>query len=92
MDRTGISKPRVSAALFFAGLWLRVGVAAAFAGLAAPLLVVQGAMRPGDGLALLLLGAALAWLAWRRTRALLGDEPVEVASPSSLPRRRATAA
>ena len=92
MDRTGTSMPRVTAALFFAGLWLRVGVAAAFAALAAPLLVIQDAMRPGDGLALLLLGAALAWLAWRRTRALLGEETPVVASPAGSARRRAAAA
>ena len=92
MDRTGVSTQRVTAALFFAGLWLRVGFAAAFAALSAPLLVVQGAMRPGDGLALSLLGAAIAWLAWRRTRALLGDETPGAASPAVSARRRAAAA
>ena len=91
MERNEASTPRVTAALFFAGLWLRVGIAAAFAVLTAPLLVVDGALSPGDGVALLLLGVAIAWLAWRRTRALLGDDPPGVAPPSTLARRRAAA-
>lgn len=91
MDRNQAWTPRVTAKLVFAGLWLRASLAAAFAGLSAPLLVFHGELRAGDGVALLLLGAGFAWLAWRRTRALLGDETPVVASPSSAGRDAAAA-
>ena len=87
MDRTETTTPRVNAALIIAGLWIRLGIAAAFAALSAPMLVARDALRPGDGLALAALGAALAYLAWLRTRALLGDE-TETPAATPAPRRR----
>ena len=66
--------PRVTAALVIAGLWLRIGCAAGFAALSAPVLVVRDALPAGDGAALFVLAAAIAWLGWRRASALLGDE------------------
>ena len=73
--------PRVTAALIVAGLWLRIGFAAAFAALSSPLLVARDALRAGDGAALFVLAAAIAWVAWRRTRALLGDETPVASRP-----------
>ena len=75
MERIEASRPRITAALVYAGLWTRIGLAAALTVLAAPLLVVDGALAVGDGVALLLLGVAIAWLAWQRTRTLLDDTP-----------------
>ncbi|HEY8241915.1 MAG TPA: hypothetical protein VII68_00530 [Casimicrobiaceae bacterium] len=92
MDRNQAWTPRVTAALVFTGLWLRAGLVAAFSALSAPLLVFHGELRAGDGVALLLLGAGFAWLAWRRTRALLGDDTPEVASPLPSARNGAAAA
>lgn len=82
----------MTAPLVFAGLWLRAGLVAAFAALSAPLLVFHDALLAGDGVALLVLGAGFAWLAWRRTLALLGDETSEVASPATSARSGAAAA
>jgi len=92
MNRNEAWTPRVTTALVFAGLWMRAGIAAAFAALSAPALVLHDELRPGDGVVLFLLGAAFAWLAWRRTRTLLTEETPEVASLSTSVRRRPAAA
>jgi hypothetical protein len=71
---TSIEAPRVTAAMIVAGLWLRIMFGAAFTALAAPWLVARDALRAGDGLALFAIGAALAWIGWRRARVALGVE------------------
>jgi hypothetical protein len=94
MERHDGNAPPITAALVIAGLWMRVGFGAAFAALAAPLLVLRDGLAPGDGLALTLLAAGVAWLAWRRVHVLLDDAPVAPDAPA-VPRgatpRRATA-
>ena len=92
MDRNEASGPRVSAALVIAGLWLRVGFAGAFAALAAPMLVLRGALQAGDALALFAIAAGLAWLGWWRASALLDEAPREAAPRASSTRRRAATA
>jgi len=92
MNRNETWTPRVTTALVFAGLWMRAGIAAAFAALSAPALVFHDELPAGDGVVLFLLGAAFAWLAGRRTRALLTDEISEVAPLPTSARRRAAAA
>jgi hypothetical protein len=92
MNRNEAWTPRITTALVFAGLWMRAGIAAAFAALSAPALVLHDELPPGDGVVLFLLGAAFTWLAWRRTRALLADETPEVGLPATSARRGAAAA
>ena len=88
----GDAKP-VTAAMVGAGLWIRVGLAAAFAAMSAPLLVARDALQAGDGLALALVAVGLAWVAWRRARTLLVDDEPRATAPrtTSAPRRPATA-
>jgi len=92
MNRNEVWTPRVTTALVFAGLWMRAGIAAAFAALSAPALVFNDELPAGDGVVLFLLGSAFTWLAWRRTRALLTDETPEVAPVATSARRRPAAA
>jgi hypothetical protein len=69
-----IERVPVPMALVVAGLWLRVAFGAAFAALSAPLLVAGESLRAGDGVALFVLGGAIAWIAWQRVHATLGDD------------------
>jgi hypothetical protein len=77
-------RPATQRHLLLLGLWMRsvaVGAAFAIAGVAALIDPPQG-ITPLAALALIVAGGAFAWLAWRRTIALLARVDDEVPTPS----------
>lgn len=84
--------PTISWGLIESGLWMRLGIAGGAVAAASPFLAFAGELAPGPALIALAGGAAIAGVAYRRVRTLLGaQDAIEAAAPA-VPRRAAASA